>query len=377
MDAKKLLLDTFDKLALAFAAIVFAAFVASSVLQKSPADEAREKVNDYNKKIGERKRIAEDRAPKVEPLRDPENVLAALRGGAEGVSLPEWLFYKRPVVTVRTKSETGPEPKHFAPTDVKGAPGLGKIAISWSESPRNAYVAIERYKIWRAEGKAEDWKEIGNVDGKAHSFVDRDVQSGTAYFYKVESIAAVDRAHPQMKRYPNVDLDPADVAKMSDPTEGLRTKNDTLVEVMSATAKDIPSGIFEARAFLKVWRYFTADQRWFDSSPAEYKVGEKVGKKEGFGKDVKDFTTEYTVADIAKKDIERAIGQNKVTIAVVVVKLKDGRTGDVIEISQEEPDPEFAKVKKNPKEGGDDGDSAETPNDGKSGKDKSKPRKVR
>ena len=71
------------------------------------------------------------------------------------------------------------------PTELAASGGMRTIELRWKGSPE-PYVAS--YKVYRATGKAENFKEIATV--KQLDFHDNDVEPMTTYFYRVSSIAS-------------------------------------------------------------------------------------------------------------------------------------------------------------------------------------------
>lgn len=70
------------------------------------------------------------------------------------------------------------------PTELTASGGMRTIELKWMGSSEPY---IESYKVFRATGKAENFKEIATV--KSPSFQDNNVEPMTPYFYKVSSNA--------------------------------------------------------------------------------------------------------------------------------------------------------------------------------------------
>jgi hypothetical protein len=370
VDAKKVLLEIFDKLLLGVAALLLAGYLAFAVLQPSPADAARDKVATYNRTIAGLKEIAERNPPKLEPLTAARDIEEALQGGPLPEELPAWLFHKRPLVVLRVKAEAVDEPQHLPPTDVAATPGLGQIAISWQESSKLKWVSVTGYKVYRAEQEPKDWKEIASLDGNAHAYRDRDVRSGVAYYYCVESTADVDKTKDYVKRH-NLELAEDQRRQRSDQVGPVMTRRDVFVDVLGATPKATiqqraAGDNHPAEGFLKVWKWFEEAKEWKQSSPVRYHPGDKIGGVEGFGSSKLDFSTDYVFEDVEPAQVKKQIGSVESVVTINFVVLRDGRTGQKVKICLEEPDPELVKVKANPK-----GEDAETGSEEKPGKKKS------
>jgi hypothetical protein len=365
VDAKKLLLEIFDKVLLGLVAALFAAYVALAMLSPSPADKARDTVNQYNRRISELKERATNNAPKAPGSHRLDDVSVALGGGPLPEEVPGWLFHKRPFTEVRVKSETLDEPAHYAPVNPKGTPGLGQIAVSWEESTQNKFVVIESYKVFRAEGEAKDWKEIKTLDGKAHSFLDKGVQTRTNYWYYVESHAKIDADHPYVKKHPETALAAGDDVKKSDQVGPFVTNSDVFVEVINATPKSTIAEISKgddhpASVQLHVWKHFESLKEWKSSQLTTYTLDPdkptKVGGPEGFGSSKLDFSTDVVITGVVTRQ-EKVEGMDA-SLTVQVVVFKDTKTGDVLEIVAGRPDPNVERFKKNPK---DEGEAAPAP----------------
>src|SRR5262245_9400009 len=153
MDAKKLFLDHFEKIALAIAGIVLAAFILTTLVQAQPADKFRGDVDRANRAIAAKIELAKNNAPQPPALPGAREVEGALSGGgADAAKLPDWLVHKKPVIATRTEGVEVPEPKHFAPTVEAPKSDLGQIGIRWAEHSGNHLVKIDRYDVLRAEG---------------------------------------------------------------------------------------------------------------------------------------------------------------------------------------------------------------------------------
>lgn len=367
MDPKKILLEIFDKLLLGIVGAVFIAYLALAFLSGSPADKARDQVNKYNGRIVDLKERAAAGAPKAPASEHWKVVDAALHGGVPGEDLPGWLFHKRPVTDVRVKAEQGKEAVHLPPVEVQAKPGLGQISLSWQDNTKNLFVVVESYKVYRAEGEPKTFKEVASLDGKAHSFVDKAVQTRTPYWYYVESTAALDKADATVRKGGVQPLDPSTIVLKSDQIGPFTTEPDTYVEALSARPK---SGIEEikhgepehpADAYLKVWRYFESLGEWKPSSAETYVVDPekpaKIGKKEG----KLDFATDFLLVDVKARQVKHEdVGA---TMTQIVVFLKDQKTGQVNELVVGEPEPPLKKIKSNPKGG--DADNPPPPKDPK------------
>src|SRR5262245_40009087 len=116
MDAKKLFLDHFEKIALAIAGIVLAAFILTTLVQAQPADKYRSDVDRANRAIAAKIELAKTNAPQPLMPTAAKEVEAALGGGPEPARIPDWLVHKKPVIATRIEGVEVPEPKHFAPT---------------------------------------------------------------------------------------------------------------------------------------------------------------------------------------------------------------------------------------------------------------------
>ncbi len=355
MDAKKVLLEVFDKVAVGVAALLLAVYLGLAFFAESPADRPREQVLQYNRRIEELERLAQANPPKFEELAFAREVEAALRGGPAPEPLPQWLFHKRPLIAVRVKSEQQQEPVHAPPMNANAVGGLGRVAVSWEDNTRNQFVNVDAYVVFRAEGAPAQWKQVARLDGKAHSYVDRDVRPRTTYYYYIESHASLDRRQPMVQKGKVAELPEDQRVQKSEIVGPVQTQRDTYVEVISATPKTTPQQIalgmpfHDASAYLKVWRHFPGEG-WLSSGPQKVEPGATVGVQETVAGKPRDFRTEFAFETVVVKEIKRTIAGIERSVQANFVVLKDAKTGETLEISLEQPNPELEKIKRNPKE---------------------------
>lgn len=115
--------------------------------------------------------------------------------------LPGWLMHRRPNFFFQIK---GPPPKHEPihrpPVGVDASVAeRGKVEVKWQPSLENEYVVITNYELFRKVGEQGEWEQLAALDGRDERYVDETIQSRQKYFYKVVSIAAIDRDNPVAK----------------------------------------------------------------------------------------------------------------------------------------------------------------------------------
>lgn len=354
MDAKQMLLEHFEKIALGIAGLILAAFILTAIVQEQPADTQRNKVLSANAAISRKEEAAKANAPKPEQRSEAREVEVAMKSPALAKDLPSWLFHKRPVIAVKIEGVDIPEAHHFAATIEASEGGLGSIGFRWADDPRDALVKIDKYVIKRAEGKeAKDWKDIETVEAGRTSFTDKNVKPKTNYFYKVVSYASVDTSHVAVQRVKakgfDVVLAAAEVVLESAVIGPLQTKMDVRLEVVNVTLKTTPDEIKQGKtpttpsAYLKVWKYFPDKQMWIPQQYTTVRVGAMIGGVEPSG----DFKTDYRLIATKRIRVPGKFGE----VDADTIEIEDVTTGERIEINNVVLDPELEKIKKNPKPG--------------------------
>lgn len=367
MDAKKVLIEQFDKIALGFSGAILLGFLATSFFGGSVADAKSTEVAESNQRIKDKMEqadLAHDRLRRSEeaPQFD-ETVKRALAGGPYPSQMAEWLFHRRPRVITKVIGIEIPDLEHLPPVDVAGSPGLGQISISWAENPSNQLVVVESYTIFRKDAQGGEWGDVAQLDGSVHAWKDTTAEPRGEYWYLVESHGIENKAHPVVKRH---DLKLAEDKKVRRSIEvgPFRTKRDIYLELTQVIPKPsrderIRGEPDNQRAWIKVYKYFTDEGAWQVSPQYTLTPGQDVGKVEKIGGKEVDFTTPYVLVETDRRDLEKQIpgeGGGSFTVKDQMAKIKDKKTGEVFEIYIKTKDPGLESVLQEMKGGGDSGD---------------------
>lgn len=366
MDAKRLFLEHFEKLALGIAGFILVIFVVTRLLTPQVADAEREKVIDSNKKITAKAEVASSNAPTPDQLTAVSDVEKGFRSVTEPQTLPPWLFYKRPVVVAKTEGVEIPEPKHFAPTVEPAKGDLGMIGCRWTENTGNHKVKIDKYEVWRAvkEPTEGNWKKVHSTNESTQtSYTDRDVAPKTDYFYQIWSYASVDYSDPVITRAKakgvDVVLPTGDIMLKSTIIGPIRTLPDVYIQVLNiqlkSTRADILAGKPEqgAEATVKVWKYFPDKKRWLDKLYTGIKPGQMIGGIEPVGNEKRDFTTDFKLLATLRIRVKAALGESDAD----AIEIEDVKTGEKRVLNNLENDPGLQEVIN--KKGGLEGDAGE------------------
>lgn len=350
MDAKKLLFDHFEKIALGVIGFLLIAYFGLAAIQGSPADENREKVTKLNATVREKILLAAGKVPPAPRPMQASRVEQALRAGPAGAVFPAWLFHKRPLLAVAVVGLTIPEPKHHEPLNVEGKGDLGRIVIAWESSDINHLVKVTGYEVYRKTGDAADarFEKVATIDGGhgKKEWIDTKVQPKAKYSYYVESIADVDEKLDTVKTH-GITLDAKEKVKRSATIGPFGTKPEVYIQLINVTTKltveEIKAGVpeREPKAFLKVHKYSHEKKQW-DSHTFSVKLGERVGEKDSEGTPTPDFVTDYVLEKTQQdKDIHMAI-------------FRDTKTKEMVTITDQK-NPELEDILKGPKKGGSEG----------------------
>lgn len=353
MDPKKLFLEHFEKLALGVAGVLLLGFFAFSVLGETPAEAESAKVDRYNKNISAKLQTARsmlERHRRSEPKpKYLDAVRQELSGGPLPVAFPDWLLHKRPLVATKVYGVDVPEPEHLPPVEFKGAPGLGRIALSWQENGQNRLVVVERYVVFRREGKAGEWVQVAEQDGAVHSYVDSEAEPRKDYWYRLESRATIDEGSPTVERH-KIELPEEKRVTVSLEIGPFTTKRDVYLEVVAVQAPTLQDRIegrtVTKQAWMKVYKYFGEEDAWRVSDTITIKPGEPIGEVQERGGGKIDYTTDYRLVDVEKKDVKEDKGGGlMVSVEAHFAEVRDEKTGETFTINNRDKDPDLEAVK--------------------------------
>lgn len=266
-----------------------------------------------------------------------------LQPEAEGASFPLWSMHQRPVflygVAAVGATHTA---RHEAPVDLAlDAGDRGKVVLSWKSSVENEYVVIDSYVIERKVGEAGEWQELGTVDGVEESYADSAVQPRTDYYYRVTSIAQIDRDNPVVDNE-NMTLEEAEQRKTGSEAGPIKTARDVYMiptQGDPVTREEQIAGQNENEewAYIRVYRWSSEEGR-FENKPFRVKRGGAIGEKIKKGKRTIDFTTGATLDDVDYKKVKWKHGEREVLW--VQIKYADGT---VEELTDKDELPEEVK----------------------------------
>jgi hypothetical protein len=380
MDAKKLFLDHFEKLAIGIAAIFLVLF-ALGFAKQSPAAAQQTNVAKANKLIQEKAEKASKEAPKPPQPTAAREVQIALEGGALPEKLPSWLFHKKPAIETKIEGVETPPAEHFAPTIDASKGDLGRIGLRWADAAGNSLVKIDKYVVYRAEGEAnpENFKPCATLEAGKTSFTDAEVKTKTNYFYQVESHASVDESDQKVKNAAKKGF-PVELAQemrvlRSTIAGPLTTLPDVYLQLVQVTTRPTAAEIKDnpaeanrqASAYITVWKFFPDKKEWLKQPYTQVKPGEAIGDVQTVGAKKQDFTTDYKLIETKKIQIPKKMGAAEVMLDADAAVIEDVTTKQQFEINNQQPDAGLVEVMKNPKLG-DAGDAPEKSKDKGKGK---------
>ncbi|MGE0708883.1 MAG: fibronectin type III domain-containing protein [Planctomycetota bacterium] len=332
-DPKELALDHFEKVLLALAAGALALVGAGTLSQ--PAE--LKATQDLNKDAIAVKNFMSSQKPAEEALGDRASALAGNLDGekvAKVDPLPSWALYRRPGVLCRYKQkEAQATAKHLPPTDMKGnAEERGKIVLTWAASQGNEFVVVTEYQVQRKEGEGGEWATISTVRGGETRFEDKDLKSRKTYFYRVVSVAEIDRESPTVRRQ-KLNLEADQAQQPSDQVGPFTTARDVYVipaNVTPVTQEDlIKDKNAKGRAYVYIYKWDAAANEFLKKGQQLTEgdaIGEKgVKMKVGAEKREIDFSTGATLVECREETRAGKFGQ-QTKVGIIKIKYADGST---------------------------------------------------
>src|SRR5205085_11601362 len=74
-----------------------------------------------------------------------------------------------------------------APSDLSVAPGVARVAVSWSDLSSSE----QGFKVERKDGSSGAWRQIATVGANASRYVDdHNLKAGVSYYYRVRAYNA-------------------------------------------------------------------------------------------------------------------------------------------------------------------------------------------
>lgn len=326
MDPKQLAIEHFEKAVIGLAG-VWLLIVGVGVFSKPDALKASDELNTQLTEI----RTYMDGA-KVEAAKPPAYVArleeqVSASGVPAATELPSWVLHRRPNFLFST---TPAAPKqsasHTAPVSISAdASERGKIKVTWSPSVTNKFVVVESYDIERRVGADGEWTSIGTVGGQDTQYEDTDVQSRTEYYYRVTSLADIERGHPVV-RQEGITLANDQRQKVSDVTGPVQTKRDVYVvpiTVQQVTMDDLVANPnAKESAYVRVYKW-DGETGKFEAQAFTVGIGEEIGGlKKRRGKE-HDFRTGATLVDVEIRKRTHKLGHEE-PVQVIKYAFSDG-----------------------------------------------------
>ncbi|RMG19023.1 MAG: fibronectin type III domain-containing protein [Planctomycetota bacterium] len=314
MDPKQLALAHFEKGILAifvgWLAVVGAGFVMKPAeLQKNDQlTRQMRQINSYMNSARPPEVELPDLLPRLRRQLDPAEVPSVAR-------FPDWAMHRRPQL-IYSVADSGPKhtPVHKAPEELSfDSEERGKIVLSWKPSVDNAYVMIVKYEIERREGEDGEWEVVGSVDGLEESYEDTTVQSRKKYYYRVVSVAEIERDNAVVDAE-GLELPEEDERKVSRVVGPVETQRDVYIvpiTVQQITDEDrIRGAKGPESAYVRVYKWDSEEGK-FLSHAFNVKVGQRIGKKIKKRRRELDFNTGAVLKDVEIRQRRHKLGHNE------------------------------------------------------------------
>jgi hypothetical protein len=330
MDPKQLALQFFDKAVLA-GFFIWMAVAAAGFVQHPAELDKKDQLDADLKKIAQHMSGSTVDAP-ADPgwqagLRahlDPKTVAAAKPG-------PSWLLHRRPAFIFQVKDTTPTyTAKHGAPTDVSvDSSTRGQVSVHWKASLEDEYV-ICSFEVSRAPAQDGPWEVVATEGPGTTEYVDNKVAPRSTYFYKVTSVAEVDRDSPVVQRY-DLKLADAEARKESEVAGPAQTAADVFVlpqQVTQVTDQDlIANPNAKESAYVKVYKW-DPESSSFQYSAFMVQAHDGIGGKKKLrgGKEF-DFTTGAVLDDVwIEQRPDPKIPGHQMPVQCIRIKFADGTT---------------------------------------------------
>ena len=336
-DMKELALEHFEKGLLALAVgivgytLVTSAGTPAAIKDTATIDKERKSIDSHMKSA----------QPTDEPVEDHLATLKArLDEGAVPAAkdLPGWMLYRRPGVLTKEKPKAArAQAKHYSVTDVKhDASQRGKAVVSWSRASDNDYVVVTNYVVQRREGTDGEWIELARLTSDKTTYTDESLGARTSYFYRVVSIAEIDRMSKRVQ-VDKMTLDPGDTEKTSNETGPVATERDVYLIPASVSVKDLVANAnAKDEAYVYVYKFDSESGAFLPKKGFRVLEGEEIGQKVKSGRKETDYTTGATFVSCRTETAKGKFGQ-EVQVGVIKIRWKDG-TEEEARTTDDKPD---------------------------------------
>lgn len=326
MDFKELALAHFEKALLAIAG-AWLLVVASSFASQPDALKKNAELTQKMQRIGSYMGSA---APEEYPMPDavPQLKAQLSPGNVDSVGgFPAWVMHRRPQFLYGVE-DSGPshDARHEPPVDLTvDTETRGKIVLKWQASVDNEYVIISNYEIERKNGEDGEWQSIATIDGVEETYEDSKIQARAKFFYRVTSIAEIDRDNPVVdaEGMQLAESDERQVSRVVGPIETARDIYVIPVTVTQVTDEDLIANANAIEsAYVRVYKWDSEEEK-FVQKAFTVKSGEKIGKKVKRGRKETDFSTGATLVDVELRSRKHKLGHNE-QVQWIKYRFEDG-----------------------------------------------------
>lgn len=336
-DPQELALEHFEKIVLALAVGVVGFTLATSLGDP-------QEIRDTAKIDADRKGIeAHMRSAKPDEVELVDRV-ARLRDrldeGRVGSAkeLPAWMLHRRPGVL--TKEKPPPETakaKHYSVTNVKlDTSQRGKATVTWEKASDNDYVVVTEYVVQRRVGTDGEWAELVRLTNDKNSHTDSSLAARTEYYYRVVSLAEIDRMSKRVQR-DKMTLPAEDAERISNEVGPAKTERDVYCIPQTVTVKDlVRNAKSKDAAYIYVYKFDTAAGNWMPKKGFQVTEGEEIGKKMKVGRTEVDYSTGATFVSCRTETGQGKFGQ-EIQVGVITIRWADG-TEEEVRTTDPKPD---------------------------------------
>lgn len=321
-EPKELLLEHFDKIVLLLAVGILVYTGATSM--GSPSN-LTAKIDMDRKKIQKHMKNAK---PETTELADRPDLLSKRLNPtavANAQPMPGWMLHRRPGVLTKEKAKAAlATAKHYSVTDVKhDSSERGKAKVTWQKASDNDYVIVTNYVVQRRLGKDGDWEELARLAEDQTSYTDDKLAARSEYFYRVVSVAEIDRMSKRVQR-DKMSLSAEDAEKTSGETGPVTTERDVYLIPQSVTVKDlIRDAKSKDEAYIYVYKFDQASGKFLPKKGFRVVEGQEIGEKLKIGRKEVDYSTGAVFINCRRETGKGKHGQD-IQVGVIKFKWKAG-----------------------------------------------------
>lgn len=323
-EPKELALEHFEKVLLAVAVAVVGYTLATSagtpeaIKDTASIDKDRKSIDSHMKSAKPEVTQVEDHVATLKARLEADAVPSAQ-------ALPAWMLYRRPGVLTKEKPQTPTaQPKHYSVTDLKlDSSARGKVVLTWERASDNDYVVVTDYVVQRREGTDGEWKELARLTNDKLTYTDESLGSRTSYFYRVSSIAEIDRMSKRVQ-LDKMTLDPSETEKISNEAGPVTTERDVYLIPQNVTVKDlIANANAKDEAYVYVYKFDAESGAFLPKKGFRVLEGDPIGGQVKSGRKVTDYSTGATFVRCRHETGKGKFGQ-EVQVGVITIRWQDG-----------------------------------------------------